>query len=61
MAGRWVHTLLSLVIHRSHTSLDRRWPGGQEGAWVGPKMQTGQSQVLASGRVASLLVINPVM
>ena len=39
-----VHTLLSL-LPRSHTSLDRRWPGGQEGAWVGPKMQTGQSQV----------------
>ena len=31
MAGRWVHTLLSLVNHRSHTSLDRRWPGGEEG------------------------------
>ena len=45
LAGRFVHTLLSLVP-RSHTSLDRRWPGGEEGAWVSPKMQTGQSKVL---------------
>ena len=48
MVGRWVlarpHT--AFTNHRSHTSLDRRWPGGEEGAWVGPKMQTGQSQVL---------------
>ena len=47
MVGRWVpvarpHT--AFTNHRSHTSLDRRWPGGEEGAgqiFQDPKMDPG--------------------
>ena len=51
MVGRWVpvarpHT--AFTNHRSHTSLDRRWPGGEEGAgqiFQDPEMDPGQSRV----------------
>ena len=53
MVGRWVlarpHT--AFTNHRSHTSLDRRWPGGEEGAgqtFQDPEMDPGQSRVLST-------------
>ena len=60
MVGRWVlarpHT--AFTNHRSHTSLDRRWPGGEEGAgqtFQDPEMDPGQSRVLPTVLLAPLV------
>ena len=60
MVGRWVlarpHT--AFTNHRSHTSLDRRWPGGEEGAgqtFQDPEMDPGQSRVLPTVSLTPLV------
>ena len=61
MVGRWVpvarpHT--AFTNHRSHTSLDRRWPGGEEGAgqiFQDPEMDPGQSRVLRTVSLTPLV------
>ena len=60
MVGRWVlarpHT--AFTNHRSHTSLDRRWPGGEEGAgqtFQDPEMDPGQSRVLRTMSLTPLV------
>ena len=60
MVGRWVlarpHT--AFTNHRSHTSLDRRWPGGEEGAgqtFQDPEMDPGQSRVIRTVSLTPLV------